>query len=221
MIIFSSFIYRNLNHDFSQRLNNQQTQKNDFAVTPIYSQTNQECSAGEENSDYVPLDSVRKELNSLIKDYVNNNGSKIKDKVEQSMNSTIKLNEPTESVETKLTGTELMLKDKYVPEKVKEEDHNVSTMYCDSSSLLTNNVYFVKKDQCNFLQVLVPFKNLKTIIGGDIELLESQGFYNTVNEDPDGLYSEEDYMLEIGCEIKEVNKVLRPESTSLTPSYPS
>lgn len=74
-----------------------------------------------------------------------------------------------------------------VPSKI-----NQNTMYCDPGYLASKDITLVKDDECNQLQVLVPMNRFKSMFG---EQYESQP-------------NDTDHMLEIGCEIKSINKIL-------------
>ena len=77
---------------------------------------------------------------------------------------------------------------------------NENTMYCDSGLMVNGkDITLVKDDECNLLQVLVPMNRMKTMFGDQYQM--SPGDNDTV--------------LEIGCEIKSINKVKMGPITSL------
>lgn len=70
-------------------------------------------------------------------------------------------------------------------------------MYCESPLLTSKDITLVKDNECNLLQILVPMNRLKSIFGEQYVPSDS------------GLGEHQDnYVLEIGCEIKSVNKIL-------------
>jgi len=67
-------------------------------------------------------------------------------------------------------------------------------MYCDPGFLASKDITLVKDDECNQLQVLVPMNRFKNMFGDQ---------YQSQANDTD-----DESMLEIGCEIKSINKIL-------------
>lgn len=150
--------------DYLERQTVDSTLKNEkIKVTPIYNQKSSGCFGScSPPSEYNLNQKMNEELSNRIK-IESNEATGIKDKIEKRINGLMKIEAEEESNPVLHVDDE----DKNLPAPIEMFDNpNVNTLLCDSSKLLMNDVYFVKKDDCNYLQVLVPYKRVATVIGG-------------------------------------------------------
>lgn len=186
-------------------------------IVPLHSSNIQGCRTGipghyEYSEKFI--NDWKNPINKVHSDFKSGNIVSVKELIKVTQEKNNETVSQAGSIHSKTTGTELMKLENGIPNNFKESNPNINTMYCDSSTLLSNDIYFVKKDDCNMLQILVPMKNLRTMVGGNAGLFDEYSFSNSF-QDPDGIYHEDDFMLEIGCEIKEINKVLKPNLNKL------
>ena len=189
---------------------------NGIKVTPLYSNIQAGCYPTITN-EYQYIDSVKNLANNPIIKLETESQfdslTPIKDILESKFNQSKSIQMsgqtndayPNEGNGRQLpsSGTELMNPIKALPYE-KPEDH-ISTIYAPESVLYTKNVSMMSKDGCNKLQFLVPMSKLTTILGGTDNILEDHIF---TNED-------DNYLMEIICEISEINKITSPGITKL------
>ena len=84
------------------------------------------------------------------------------------------------------------------------DDEHLNTLLSKDSTLYTSNILNMSNDGCNKLQILGPAKTLKTVLPGSDKLPEDDIFMD-----------DEDSVLEIICDITQINKLSGPSLTSL------
>ena len=73
-------------------------------------------------------------------------------------------------------------------------------MYCENSILFNSDITLIKEGECNNLKILVPMEKMKMMHSANLSDWEQDV---TIEND-----SDENYMLEIGCEIKSIEQIL-------------
>lgn len=65
--------------------------------------------------------------------------------------------------------------------------------------MFNNDITVLKDDECNEMRVIVPMSKVK--------MMYNENFPNQPRDSMFGNSTDEDYMLEIACEIKRINKI--------------
>lgn len=183
---------------------------NNILVVPMFSREDAGCLSSNKRTlkfmNKIQNDQLSNPIIQIEEDYTKGGVMRIKDILESAKETVPKVYTMQESIPNiNPTGTELMPVSAI--HEFENSNENINTMYCESPTMMLNKMLVNPKTDCNQLQILVPMDHLKTLVNGDDSIVNDSIFSGQGHDD--------NFMVEILCDIKQINKVFSPSITKL------